>query len=169
MFDAITGSPSDLEANMAALVVYFNRTEPHTPAAAKVKNDFAGWNSNLGWWAMNMDSNVTWNQARNFKLQFDRANAITPAQQALVEQVAATGMTSEQMQGLPDQAKTSTGLYAAPSTKPPLIPAEYKWAVAVVVVGGVLIFSYGLSASLPAAVAAWAAGKGFKKEEKKTV
>ncbi len=157
---------SDFDDNMAALVDYFNAQQPVTPAAAKIKDQFATWHSQLSFYDTSVDSDTTWNQARNFRDTYERANAVTPQQQAAVSAVQQTGITSEQALNKPAAAKTSAGLYAAPTpvTTQPWIPAEYKWAAVVVIGGGALIFAYGLSAAIPAAIAGLISGSGSKKK-----
>jgi hypothetical protein len=148
---------SQFDDDMASLVEYMNTTKAKTTDASKLKDAFSQWYNNLGWYAKNVDATTTWNQARNYKKQFERANSTSAEELQNVLRVQQTGMTSEQMQGVAAVAQTSGGLYAAPNPDDkPLIPPEYKWAAVVVVAGGVLLFAYGLSASAPAAIAAWA-------------
>jgi hypothetical protein len=162
--DSRTGSQSEFDANMAALIDYFNRTPVKTPAASKDKDDFANWNANLGWYAKNVDTSTTWDQARNFRKKFDQDNATSDAELKNVLQVQQTGITSEGMFNEPEHAKTSSGMYVTPppDTEPPktpLIPAEYKVYAAVAIVGSILIFSYGFAGAIPTAIAGWATGR----------
>lgn len=147
---------SELDDNLAALVQYMNDTHANTSKAAKIKDQFANWYSNLGWYAKTVNTDDTWNQARNYRDQFNTANALTPVEQAAIEAVQSGGITTEQSAGLPAQAKLSSGLYAA-SDPNPLIPSEYKVAAIVVGAGVILILAYGLSMSAPVALAGYAA------------
>jgi hypothetical protein len=155
---------SEFDANMAALIQYFNSTPIKTTAAAKVKDDFANWNANLGWYAKNVDTSTTWDQARNFRKKFDQANATSDAELKNALQVQQTGMTSEGMFKETEHAQTSSGMYVTPppDTEPPktpLIPPEYRVYAAVAIVGSILIFSYGFAGAIPAGIAAWATGR----------
>lgn len=150
---------SQFDDDMAATVEYFNGTTANTSAAKKVKDDFATWYSNLGWYDKSVNSDQVWNQARNFRTQFNRANAVTPAEVAAVAAVEGTGLSTEQTTGKPQAAKTSSGLYAAPSTSAPLIPTEYKVFAGVAAVGVVLILTYGVATSALPALAGYFATK----------
>jgi hypothetical protein len=149
---------SQLDDNLAALVEYFNSTKAVTSKAAKIKDQFATWYSNLGWYSKTVNSDDTWNQARNYRDQFNLANTTTSAQQQAVIDSQSHGLTTEQMQGNPAQARLSSGLYAA-SDPNPLIPNEYKFAAVVVTVGVILIAAYGISMSAPVALAGYAASR----------
>ncbi len=149
----------DLEKNLASLVQYFNETKAVTSKASKIKDQFANWYSNLGWYAKTVSADDTWNQARNYRDTFNAANAVTPQQQAAVAHVQNAGITSEQMAGNQAQAKLSSGLYAAPDPEPPLIPTEYKVVVVIGGIAAVLLAVYGVATAAPVALAGYAASR----------
>lgn len=152
---------SDFDDNMNAVVDYFNRVEPKTSSASKTKTAFATWYNNLGWTEKNINTEETWNKARNFRMQFDRENVSSSAEK---QAVIAQQKNAFDASGKPQSAKTSEGLYATSDDDKPLIPPEYKWAVIAVAAGGVLIFAYGLSSAIPAGIAALLASKRMRHE-----
>lgn len=100
--------------NIEAIQRYIGEQEPpRTPAAVKVRDQFLGYMSTLGTWDLNFEPSV-YDRVRNFKLEYNRANAVTPEEKMWVEEVAKTGLSSEQLRGEADR-RTSDGTY---------IPAE---------------------------------------------
>lgn len=154
---------SQFDDNMEAMVRYFNDTPVVTKAAAEIKDRFSAWYSNLGWYDKNVNTDETWNQARNYRNSFNLANVTSQAEKKDVQAQIQSGYTYEQAHGKPIQAKTSEGMYAAPDPDDkPLIPPEYKIAAVVIIGGGILFFSYGLATALPAAVGAWFGGRRYQ-------
>jgi len=129
LFSTLTGPQADFDANMEAIIKYMNTTPVHNPIAASVKSLFAEWAGQLSWWDRHMDTDNLWNRARNYRNDFDRANAgLSPSAQKAVNRRIKTGMTSEQMMGQPDAARTATGRFVVegPAGSKPLIPTAYK-------------------------------------------
>jgi hypothetical protein len=115
--------------NLIAVNDYMHRTPSKTAPAASLLSDWARW-----WDATGNPANYSiqippavWDEARNRRVAFDLANAKTKAEQDLIIHTATTGMSSEQMQGLPDRRDPNTGLYFVPPPPPaPLFPSWVK-------------------------------------------
>lgn len=124
-----------LADDMKAINDYFHRVAPVTDEAKRLASDWAQW------WITTGDPgnyiflipDAVFDEARNRKLAFDRANAVTQHDKDLVEQVAKTGMTHETAQGEPDRRDPVTGGYYVPPT--PILPTWF-WPV---VVGGAVL------------------------------
>lgn len=127
-----------------AISRYITSQPIRTDTARQLKDDWIRWRDGLSFWDRNFDGS-TYDLARNKKLAFDRANAVTAQQKQAVETVAKTGLSTEQMQGKEDR-RTSTGEYAIQPK--PIIPTEYKVAIAVVGAGAVLLFAHALPGAL---------------------
>ncbi len=123
----MAGNYADID-NLEAIVSFFNRSEPVTDSARKIKDAFANWYGNLGWYDKHMDTENAVNHAMNSRDEFNRANATTAAEREQVERVIKTGLKTEQVLGLPEKARTSSG--ALHEDVPPLIPTPYKIAAA---------------------------------------
>jgi hypothetical protein len=131
--------------DLDAINEYISITPLVTPKATALKNDWVAWWNELSWYGKNVDSNA-YNVARNKRDAFRKANVNTAAEAAQVHEVITHGLTTEQLNGLPDPRKADGTFY---EQKPPLIPTEYK---TIALVTGVLfggLFAYGLSQSLP--------------------
>lgn len=115
--------------NIAAIERYIGEQEPpRTPGAVKVRDEFLRYTSSLGSWSRNFESGA-YDRVRNYKLEYNRANAVTPAEKAAVEDQALRGLSSEQLRGEADR-RTSDGTYIpAPS-----LDVEITKAVVVVAV-----------------------------------
>lgn len=81
-----------------AIYDYMKGQVPKTTEAGNIRTQFISWADQAGWWDKNM-SDDWYNEARSRRNAFNIANATTPAQKAQVQNVLATGLTSEQMQG----------------------------------------------------------------------
>ncbi len=128
--------------NLLAVNQYMHQTAAKTTQAKMLSSDWARW-----WDATGNPANYSlqippavWDEARNRKTAFNLANATTKAEQDLVTKSATTGMSSEQMQGLPERRDPNTGLFYVPP--PPPVPFFPTWVK-------------------PVAIAAVAAGLGF--------
>jgi len=150
VFTSRTGPGAEFDANMAAIVNYFNAATPKTGAAAKVKDDFAKWYADLSYLDTHWRTDDTYVKARNYRDDFNHANATTAAETAAVDRVIKTGVTTEQTWGEPPKARTTSGRYATESE--PTVPTYWKIALAVVAGGAVLLFAYGAASALPGAI-----------------
>ena len=122
---------TDQAENIAAIERYIGEQEPaRTPAAVKVRDDFLRYTSSLGAWSRNFETGA-YDRVRNFKLEFNRANAVTTAEKQAVEDQALRGLSSEQLRGEADR-RTSDGTYIpAPSTQDEITKAVVVVAIAV--------------------------------------
>ena len=122
--------------NIVAIERYIGEQEPaRTPEAVRVRDEFLSYVSTLSAWDRNFESGA-YDRVRNFKLEFNRANAVTPAEKVAVESQALRGLSSEQLRGEPDR-RTATGAYIpAASTKDQITKVII---VAAVAVGAVLL------------------------------
>lgn len=145
-----TGEGGGFDANMAAIVDYFNAQEPKTDAAGAIKNDFAKWYAGLGFMDRNWYMDDTYAKARNYRDSYNVANATTPQEAAAVVQFQKTGITSEQQYNEDAKARLTSGAYAT-APKPP-IPLGWQIAIGVVIGGSILLFAYGSGKALPGAV-----------------
>lgn len=119
----------DYAANIKAINDYFNRTPRLTTKATEVYDQWRIFHEKLSsaWWLTQED----YDKARNFRNEFNRANAVTAEQKEIVETVIRSGMTSEQVEatwweamtnnqatGVGDSGRrtTSTGDYLPPET-----------------------------------------------------
>jgi len=125
--------------NLIAVNNYMHQTAGKTTQAKTLQNDWTRW-----WDATGNPANYSiqippavWDEARNRKTAFNLANATTKAEQDLVIQSATKGMSSEQMQGLPERRDPNTGTYFVPPPPPePFLPAWVKpVAIGAVAVG----------------------------------
>lgn len=131
-----------LSDNIDAIQRYFAEAHPITSEATAIKDEFIKWIDSLWWYEKNWQS--TYDLARNLRNRYDLANAVTPIAKAQVMLVQRTGLTTEQMQGLPDR-RDSHGNFPGPTTppKPPLIP-WWVWTGGAVVAGlSAIAYSYG--------------------------
>jgi len=117
----------DFDQNMQAIADLFNRTEATTPEAKQIKNEFAAWYAGLGWWEKtDVKQDETFTKARNFRDRFNVANKALTTDELKERQK--TGVTYEKAMGLPEKARTDSGLIAEPPA--PAIPTIYKVAAA---------------------------------------
>lgn len=106
---------TDQAANIEAIERYIGeQVPPRTPEAVRIRDEFLRFTSALSSWSRNFEQGA-YDRVRNYKLAYNRANAITPEEKAAVETVAKTGFSTEQMQGLPDR-RLADGSYAPPPT-----------------------------------------------------
>lgn len=127
--------------NLNSVNDYIHRTVAKTAKAKELQSDWVRWwesagNPDLSWFP---PSDLLWDEARNRRLAFDLANAVTAAETQAVKQHASGGMSSEQAQGEPDRRDPTTGTYYTPP--PPPVPA---WVKPVVI--GALALGVGISA-----------------------
>jgi hypothetical protein len=126
--------------NLNTVNGYIHAQAIKTPEAGRIASDWSHW-----WDTTGNPTNYTleippvvWDEARNRKLQFDLANAVTSHERDTVVHVATTGMSSEQMQGQPDRRDPVTGTYFVPPA--PILP---PWAKPVLI--GAAALGLGLS------------------------
>ena len=141
-FTSSTGPQAEFNANMAALTAYMNATPANNPVASVIKTNFAKWASGLSWYDRQFDTQNLWNRARNYRNDFNTANAgLDPAKRAVVMEVITKGQTSEDAMGEPPAARTSGGRFVVegPAGSKPLIPTSYKIAAVAAGAGVVTI------------------------------
>jgi hypothetical protein len=126
---------SDFTEDMKAVVNYMSTTEAKTDAAKSIKTAFANWYVNLGWYDKNVGSDDVYNRARNFRNNFNTANATTAHEQAAVKEAITKGMTSEAMRGDQEQARTGSGGFAEETPPDPYV----KYKIAAAAAGGLLV------------------------------
>jgi hypothetical protein len=99
--------------NIEAIARYIGGQEPaRTPAAVKVRDEWQRFYSSLGGFEKNFEQQA-YDRARNIRLEFNRANAVTPEQVQAVDEQALRGVTSEEMAGEADRRR-SDGTYVPP-------------------------------------------------------
>ena len=104
---------TDQAANIEAIERYIGEQEPaRTAAAVQVRDAFLRWAAGLSAFERNFEQQA-YDRARNYRLDFNRANATTPAELAAVEEQALRGLSTEQLDGAPDR-RTSDGSYVPP-------------------------------------------------------
>jgi hypothetical protein len=121
--------------DLLAINDYFHRTAPKTPKATALQSDWAAW------WVSTGDPDnyffsipdAVFDEARNRRLAFNLANATTPEEKKIVEEVAKTGMTAEAARGEPERRDPATGQFFVPPE--PILP---NWFFPVVVGAAVL-------------------------------
>lgn len=105
---------SAVDEDLKAINDFFHRSEnaPRTPAAKAVFNEW------IAWWEDNGDAwfngTAELDHARNLRNDYNRANAVTAADKAKVNEVIRTGVTSEQAAGETDRRNADGGF-----TEPP--------------------------------------------------
>ena len=123
-----------LAQDMEAINTYIMTSKINSKAADAVKNKW------ITWWEDNK-RDWTWydteefDTARNFRHDFDVANAITSAQKQAVTNKYTSGVTSEEARGETKRA-TSEGVYIVP--EPPLISDGTKVGIVAVLILGAL-------------------------------
>jgi hypothetical protein len=152
--------------DMAAINDYFMRTEAKSSEARRLKDEWIRWYEGL-WWSTKAYSSDAYDEARNRKVAFDRANAVTVAERENVERVIKTGMTTEEMQGQ-TRRMTSGGTYTGEHSgryfweddpeNPPWISTKAKIVGVVVLAAGV--YAYFASAPLRKALKQTRGGRG---------
>lgn len=127
--------------NLVTLNEYIHAQPIKTPEGGRAASDWSRW-----WDTTGNPANYTleippavWDEARNRKLQFHLANAVTTGEKEHIVQVATTGMSSEQMRGQPDRRDPVTGTYFVPP-----VPTLPTWTKPVFI--GALALGLGLSA-----------------------
>jgi hypothetical protein len=121
--------------DLNAVNEYLHRTPAKTQEARKLVSDWATW-----WVTTGDPKNYTflvpdavWDEARNRRLAFNVANAVTAEEKQQVAFVATQGQSSEQTRGEQDRRDPNTGQIFVPP-KPPL--PSWFWPV---VVGSVVL------------------------------
>lgn len=122
--------------NIEAIARYFGQVRLRTAAAAAIVDEWQAFWSGLSDYAKNFDQNA-YDRARNLRLKFDRANAVTAEEREAVERKAKTGLSSEQIAGDPDR-RTSTGGYI-PAPSHGTIVSQVAWGAGLVIGGLVLL------------------------------
>lgn len=98
--------------DMDAINRYMRSQPLKTDEAAEIHDDWIVWFDNLSWWSRTMDGE-SYDQARNRRNAFNRANAVTKADKAITERVITEGVTTEELAGDADR-RLSTGEYHEP-------------------------------------------------------
>jgi hypothetical protein len=99
--------------NIEAIERYIGETEPPRTAAARaVRDQFLRFASGLGDYEKNFEQQA-YDRARNYRLEYNRANAVTPEEKAAVEEQALRGLSTEQLEGDADR-RTTDGSYIPP-------------------------------------------------------
>lgn len=119
--------------NIEAIEVYIGETQPKTPEAADIRDEFLRYTASLSTLERELSSGV-YDTVRNYKLRFNRANAVTPAEKQAVEDQALRGMSSEQMRGEADR-RLSNGEYAAPPSVMDQVKPLLFWGGAIYLLG----------------------------------
>ncbi len=91
-------SLGDQAEDIDAVALYMAQTPAKTPSARQLQDQFKVWLDGVSWWNKRYDR-PTYDRARNLRNDFNLANATTPAGRAAAEQVAKTGLTTEQTTG----------------------------------------------------------------------
>ncbi len=128
------GVLGDRSEDMEAIDWYFYETEAKTAAARNLKDDWIVWYDGLSWYDKSYDEDV-YDEARERRDAFNKANATSAAELEQVEFVQEHGMTTEEMEGGTSR-KTSEGTYGA---KEPLLSTKTKIIIGVVVLGGAYV------------------------------
>ena len=81
-----------------------------TPAAQALRDQWITWFDTRSSWEKQFDR-VTFDEARNKRLDFQLANSLTDAEKAEVRRQASEGISSEQAQGAADRRQTG-GTYS---------------------------------------------------------
>lgn len=115
--------------NLLATNAYIHSQPIKTPEAAKVASEWTRWwdtTGNPDNYSVKIPGEV-WDEARNRKIKFNLANAVSQQEKERIIEVATKGMSSEQMQGLPDRRDPTTGTYyVPPEPPPPMFPPWVK-------------------------------------------
>jgi len=107
---------TDQAENIAAIERYIGQQEPPpTPAAVTVRDEFLRFAAALGDYERNFEQQA-YDRARNFRLAYNRANAVTVREKEAVEEQAIRGVSTEQIEGKGDR-RTSTGAYIPPPSE----------------------------------------------------
>lgn len=134
MSGGLFGEPSHVDNgdNMRAVNDYFHTVTAQTPQARQLQSDWMQW-----WITTGNPDNFTffvpdkiWDEARNRRLAFNLANAITPQEKENVIRVATTGVSSETIRSESEKRDPVTGQIFIPPPPPFNLP---KWFFPVVV------------------------------------
>jgi len=129
--------------NLNTVNSYIHAQHLNSPEASAIASDWSRWWDTTGNpenYTLRIPAEV-WDEARNRKLKFDLANAVSATQKEHIINVAKTGMSSEQMRGQEDRRDPSTGgYYVPPEPEPSALP---PWAKPVFV--GAVALGVGLS------------------------
>lgn len=120
--------------NIEAIERYIGEQEPpRTAAAVAIREQFLRFMAAMSDWDRNVEQ-AAYDRVRNFKLEYNRANATTPAQKAAVEEQALRGLSTEQLQGGADR-RTADGTYVPPPTTAERLGAPALGVLLIVGVG----------------------------------
>ena len=108
---------------------------PKTDAAKDIANEWRRFYENISIWD---DSQKNYDLARNIRNRFQAANSITVEEKKVAENVAKTGMTTEEMQRKARRT-TSSGQYLGPEVyTEPWISNETK---SLLTIGGIIVLA----------------------------
>lgn len=96
LFDVLGNQAADLKA----IDEYIERTDIKTPAAGKLKQSWILWYTGLSAYQRNVDGDTV-KEATNRRNAFNVANTVNPDELKRLQNVLATGLTREEMQGQP--------------------------------------------------------------------
>lgn len=101
--------------NIDAIERYISEQEPaRTDRAKRVRDDFLKWIAGVNILSRELDPAI-YDRVRNWKLDYNRANAATPEERAAVEEQAKRGLSTEELRGDPDRRQTDGSYAPAPT------------------------------------------------------
>jgi hypothetical protein len=112
--------------DIKAIQRYFADTPAKTPKAVSIKDEFIKWHDGLWFY-----SEADWDKARNYRNEYNLANATTAVEKAAVQTVLKTGQSAEQLQGRVDR-RLSTGMLPGGTAGTGL---HNSWNIAALTVG----------------------------------
>lgn len=92
--------------DLDAINRYIADSKPRTPAAVTLRDSWIKWFDSLSWGDRYFDR-ATLDKARNRRLEWDLANALSDAERATILERAKTGISVEEAQGEPDRRDAS--------------------------------------------------------------
>ena len=118
-----------------------------TPGGARLRDAWIVWHENLSWYDKHADSAV-YDEARNRRNEFWKANAATPEEKRSAESHIKGGRSTEETQGEADRRLSSGQYHVEPPEEPPWIPTWVKVVASVTAVGAIGLFAYNLPNAL---------------------
>lgn len=117
--------------DLDAINRFMMATQTKNILATTLKNEWVHWFDSLNFYDRNFDKG-TYDVARNKRNAFNLANVSSIQEEQQVKEVIKTGLTSEQMQGLPDR-RDSSGMF--PNPPPRTVPTWFYLAFGTVFLG----------------------------------
>jgi hypothetical protein len=100
--------------DIEAINVYMHSTPPQTPAGSIALNDWVTWYEQTKPGVFSFWSDADVDHARNLRNAFNRANAVTTAEKAKVDEVIKTGQSLEQSAGQTDRRNAAGDIVEQP-------------------------------------------------------